>query len=52
MLFCGINPGLYSAAIGHHFRTSEPAIERLDELLEVVDEAAAEMMGIAAIRVE
>jgi hypothetical protein len=40
------------AALTRHFRTSEPAVEHLDELFDVVEEAAAEMLGLAAIRVE
>ena len=38
-------------ALTRHFRTSGPAIEQLEELFEVVNEAAAEMLGFAAIRV-
>jgi hypothetical protein len=40
------------AAIGRHFKTAEPAIEHLDELFAVVEEAAAEMLGLAGIRVD
>jgi hypothetical protein len=40
------------AALTRHFRTSEPAVEHLDELFEVIDESAAEMLGLAVIRVE
>jgi hypothetical protein len=40
------------AGLTRHFRTSEPAIEHLEELFAVVDEAAAEMHGLGVIRVE
>ena len=40
------------AAITRHFRTSEPDVEHLEELFEVINEAAGEMLGLAAIRVE
>jgi hypothetical protein len=40
------------AGLTRRFRTSEPAIEHLEELFGVVDEAAAEMRGLGVIRVE
>jgi G:T/U-mismatch repair DNA glycosylase len=33
VLFCGINPGLYSAAVGHHFARSDPTLGRQPEAL-------------------
>ena len=39
------------AALSRHFRTSGPAIEHLEELFEVIDDCAAEMLGLAAVRV-
>lgn len=39
------------AALTRHFLTSEPAVEHLDDLIEVVHESAGEMLGLAAIRV-